>query len=436
VMEGSCNGVGAAENACLVKQSGKTEEDGATRDVVKRRLGERNIDHPKVDRRVQPARLDNEVSATILEKLTKGEVEDLDVEVLQNLKVFAEEDNQLSVKDVLQMPLPCLECTAEGELRRAELIIPNFGKAEIQSFSCSVCSFSYRKVRSVAPENSGLGDLPASLGRKIVLHVESGEDLDREVLRGDSCIMKVPRLDIVCCIRDGAMSTVEGCLRQVVMNLENMRMLDDELVVQDDITSSLRDRVEMLTSAVRQCSDSFEFILKDEDDASNIQSMGTDDKKLRFETYVLEEDSDSDSDSDSSSSDEEEEEGEGNNCGLTHLFVGAKIQAQYCEEWITSCEVVRIDAEETFWVRDINAPNAGAWQVKRYQVRGCDNPLCPCQATSISTDLPSGAIGCDLNMLQYLNDFADHMQVQEGKIPTHVKQKMNSSSVQGKMTLV
>ncbi|GBG33766.1 Zinc finger protein ZPR1 [Hondaea fermentalgiana] len=397
-------------------------------------------DHPDVDRSEAPSRVDlAQLTPAQLEALAQGEAVEFDAAELENAqagadasaasgagayKVFKDEDNQLELDDVVKLAVSCLECGATADFQRAELNLPRFGRAEIQSFSCSGCGYTYRKVRSVDPiRTADVAPLEPGYGRRIILNVQDESDLSREVLRSDDCTFRVPELELEVSTRAGAMTTVEGCLQHVGTSLRFLRLADDAPGEGASATGNIKmanvvdARVEALLDGVRNGTSTFQLILEDEHDASHIQVLEND-SRVSFEVYLL--------DSDSEAADEEAHPAV--LCGLTHVEPGVVLEAMYGEEWIPNCRVVSVNGSAV-WVERADDPGDGRWHAGLDEVRGCEDPSCGCQQL---LEMPGATLQAsaapDMEMLDYLNKFADHVEAQEGSISTQQKKQMNAQA--------
>mmetsp|Transcript_2113 Transcript_2113/g.4851 ORF Transcript_2113/g.4851 Transcript_2113/m.4851 type:complete len:414 (+) Transcript_2113:190-1431(+) len=398
-------------------------------------------DHPDIDRTEVPSRVDlTRLTPAQLEALSRGEAieyeqSQLDAAVSgavatgqgagqpENFKIFKDVDNQLDLGDVVKLEAACLECGSPGEFQRAEMNLPRFGRAEIQSFTCSECAYTYRKVRSVAPiRYEGVVPLEPGYGRRIILDVQSESDLNREVLRSDGCTFRVPELDLEVSSRVGSMSTVEGCLHSVSMNLRFLRFTNDDSDDEDEggaMSDKVDARVNQLLDGVRNGTRTFRLILEDEEDGSHIQTFEGD-TRIFFEIYPI----DGDSVDSASHTDQPPVL-----CGLNSIQPGVVLDAMYGDEWISGCKVMAINGE-VIWVERIDDPGAGRWHVSVEEIRGCTDPTCGCQVLTLG-NVDSGALQDatpDMELLDFLNKYADHVDAQEGAITNQQKQQQNAQA--------
>uniref|UniRef100_A0A7S2R5W7 Zinc finger ZPR1-type domain-containing protein n=1 Tax=Mucochytrium quahogii TaxID=96639 RepID=A0A7S2R5W7_9STRA len=377
-------------------------------------------DHPVIDRTPQPSRVDDALSDMQTEAIAHGQANDLSEisgDILATLKVFEQEDNQLGVEDVVRVTVPCLECTGTGLYQRVEMKIPRFGKAEIQSFSCSSCSYSYNRVRPLATEREEV--LPEGMGRRITLNIKRIADFDREVVLADGAFLKVPFIDLEYSGSDGVMSTVEGCLVKVANDLKRIHISCDEVGFMGETSGAVDEQLERIFSHVRNGGE-VEFIIEDDEDRSYISSLKTevDDGGVEMSCYMVEDDS-------------QRVEAPTRNCTFLGIYVGGQCQALYNEEWIENCRIV--ETNETFvWVEEIGQESNGKWMVSHEAIRGCDDVTCSCQVVDQATpDAEQARLEAnpsnmtDEEILAYLNKLADHMQVQDDVSTLEIKREAN-----------
>ena len=125
------------------------------------------------------------------------------------MAALAVPDNQAcNVQRQSGLSLPCMECGAEGEFCFYSLEIPHFRSAEISSYSCSMCSYTYRKVHTALA--GGPGASVPDKGRRYTLTVTNDDDLRREVVRSDVSTLRIPHVDIEAQSSEGSYTTVEA----------------------------------------------------------------------------------------------------------------------------------------------------------------------------------------------------------------------------------
>lgn len=109
----------------------------------------------------------------------------------------------------------CPSCLHECETHMKPVNIPHFKEVIIMSTVCENCGYKSNEVKTG-------GAIPEK-GRRITLYCDDPEDLSRDILKSETCIMTVPELhlDIQQGTLGGRFTTVEGLLRQVYEELES-----------------------------------------------------------------------------------------------------------------------------------------------------------------------------------------------------------------------
>ena len=329
-------------------------------------------DHPVIDRRERPSRqVEATLSAAQLRAVAEGHAVELGDDALSRLKVFDTPSNALGLDDVFKSQIACLECKAEGLFSVAQLVIPRFGRAELQSFACPECSFMYRKTRVLEPERHGVDRLPEGRGRRLLLTVRSESDLAREVICADGAYVRAGDGALEATVRDGCMSSVEGVLRLVSNKLAFMRVMTDTAAAEGAegagaAPQTVGERATELTDALvagMRAGTPFELCLEDDSDASHISTFPGD-TALVFESYEIE------SGEAGASSEMEARQG----CAFEGPVPGATLQAKHKGRWVT-CTVLDFSGMQV----TVENEEEGRWGVGLDKIRGCDDPSCHCQ---------------------------------------------------------
>lgn len=93
------------------------------------------------------------------------------------------------------------------------MTIPNFGKAELMSFSCGGCFYRHNKLRHC--------EEPKDYGVTLQLHVGTGNDLDATVVLTETAVVRCDVLDLEMRGGMGKFTNVEGLLRGCTSVLKN-----------------------------------------------------------------------------------------------------------------------------------------------------------------------------------------------------------------------
>ena len=107
----------------------------------------------------------------------------------------------------------CMNCHENGTTRILLTKIPFFREIVIMSFSCPHCGFKNQEVQSA-------GQIQEK-GAKYALRVERDEDLQRQVVKSDTCIFRIEDLDLEIPPGKGQYSNVEGIISGVKQDLDS-----------------------------------------------------------------------------------------------------------------------------------------------------------------------------------------------------------------------
>ena len=116
---------------------------------------------------------------------------------------------------VYYLPFECPNCLKPAEINYHSMDIPHFKEVVISAINCSHCDYRSNDV------NTG-GAVPEK-GKRISLTVSQPEDLNRDILKSQTCVVNIPE----CQVNMGAgtlgarFTTVEGLLTQVRDDLRN-----------------------------------------------------------------------------------------------------------------------------------------------------------------------------------------------------------------------
>jgi zinc finger protein len=112
----------------------------------------------------------------------------------------------------------CPACTKSGgTTAMLPTKVPFFREIIVMSFSCEDCNFRNTEI------NFG-GEIQEK-GETVALRVTSADDLNRQIIKSDSCSMTIPQLqlEIPPLTQRGTMSTIEGMLKRAADNLESLQ---------------------------------------------------------------------------------------------------------------------------------------------------------------------------------------------------------------------
>ena len=110
---------------------------------------------------------------------------------------------------VYYLPFECPNCLKPAEINYHSMDIPHFKEIVISAINCSDCGYRSNDVN--------IGGAVPDKGKRISLQVSQPEDLNRDILKSQSCVVNIPE----CQVNMGAgtmgarFTTVEGLLTQV-----------------------------------------------------------------------------------------------------------------------------------------------------------------------------------------------------------------------------
>lgn len=125
----------------------------------------------------------------------------------------------------------CSSCLKECETHMKSVDIPHFKEVIIMSTVCGNCGYKSNEVKTG-------GEIP-QYGRKVTLKINDPEDLARDILKGESCGLTIPELnlDLTPGTLGGRFTTIEGLLTQVYEELHT-RVFSQTSDSMDDATKT------------------------------------------------------------------------------------------------------------------------------------------------------------------------------------------------------
>ncbi|RKP08715.1 ZPR1 zinc-finger domain-containing protein [Thamnocephalis sphaerospora] len=111
-------------------------------------------------------------------------------------------------------PAKCSTCNAMSDTRMHIVNIPYFKEVVIMSTACDECGYKSNEVKAGGPVSLK--------GRRISLKITDSDDLSRDILKSETCGLRIPEIDLE--LQPGTLggrfTTVEGLLRQVYEELD------------------------------------------------------------------------------------------------------------------------------------------------------------------------------------------------------------------------
>ena len=140
---------------------------------------------------------------------TSAESPAADALIGTNGEVESEEDSDIVEGKPYIFPTPCPGCGKPAAINMTMINIPYFKQVIVSAVVCEHCGYRSNEVKTG-------GEIP-EYGKRIWLDVKGPEDLKRDLLKAESCFLKVPdcQLEVQPGTMGGRFTTVEGLLTQV-----------------------------------------------------------------------------------------------------------------------------------------------------------------------------------------------------------------------------
>ena len=119
------------------------------------------------------------------------------------------EDVDILEGQTYDLPIVCPGCTRHAHMLVQMVNIPHFKQVIVSTTHCKVCGYHTNDVKTG-------GEVPEK-GRKIWLHVKDAKDLERDILKSETCLLKIPecRVEVTPGTMGGRFTTVEGLVTQI-----------------------------------------------------------------------------------------------------------------------------------------------------------------------------------------------------------------------------
>ena len=187
-------------------------------------------------------------------------------------------DNENEELDKYSMSFPtnCYVCGAKGFMRSCLCTIPYFKEIIIYCFKCDICGYKTTEVKG--------GGGMSEKGLKITLHVETVEDLNRDVFKSESSKIIIPEIGFES--SDGSLgsmyTTVEGVIDKLYESLKESPFG----VGDSQISNKIEDFLNKLKD-LKELKEKFTLIIDDPLNNSFIFPIGEpqNDKRLVKEEY-------------------------------------------------------------------------------------------------------------------------------------------------------
>lgn len=126
---------------------------------------------------------------------------------------FDETDEPIGRNEVMQFQTNCPECRAPCFTNMKLVEIPHFKEVILMATNCEACGHKTNEIKG----SGGFEEKGVEIKHKI----KSEADLKLEAVKSDSCVIKVPELELeVICATAGKYTTVEGICQDTIERLE------------------------------------------------------------------------------------------------------------------------------------------------------------------------------------------------------------------------
>jgi len=203
--------------------------------------------------------------------------EDLAQELNEEVKPL---DEKALKEEVLHFPTNCPDCNAPAETNMKVTSIPFFKEVVIMATNCEACGHKTNEVKSG-------GGIEAT-GKKISLNVVDETDLNRDVLKSETCAIEIPELEFVmggACL-GGRFTTVEGLMNNMLEEIEKNSIWGSGDAAAPDVENKMEVFKARLV-ALKAGGEPFTLVLDDPAGNSYLQNVYApdDDPEMKIEEY-------------------------------------------------------------------------------------------------------------------------------------------------------
>ena len=146
------------------------------------------------------------------------------------------EDVEILEGQTYKLPVYCPGCTKPAQMLVQMVNIPHFKQVIVSTTVCEMCRYKTTDVKTG-------GEVPKH-GKKIWLHVKDAKDLERDILKSETCLLKIPecRVEVTPGTMGGRFTTVEGLVTQVRDDLKGTIFdLGEDDISTDSMPSATRE---------------------------------------------------------------------------------------------------------------------------------------------------------------------------------------------------
>ncbi|KAI0080158.1 zinc-finger protein zpr1 [Panus rudis PR-1116 ss-1] len=185
----------------------------------------------------------------VVDKAAQQPAEEKPAQDVSTTQAGGEDDD----RPVTEIDSLCMQCEQQGKTRLLLTSIPFFREVIVMSFHCDHCGFSNNEIQSagtIRPE-----------GTVYTARILSREDLNRQLVKSETCTVVIPELELTIPPSRGQLTTVEGLLRDIKADLS----LDQPL---------RRVQNEAAYKKIQEILDAISAILADDDEEENEEGSG------------------------------------------------------------------------------------------------------------------------------------------------------------------
>ncbi|KAF9111507.1 nucleolar zinc-finger protein [Mortierella sp. AM989] len=188
--------------------------------------------------------------------------------------LFQDIDGDQQVTEIESL---CMNCHENGTTRLLLTRVPHFREVVIMAFDCPHCGFRSNELQQANAIAMG--------GAIYTCKITTKADLNRQLVKTDTAIVKIPEIDFEIPAQRGHLTTIEGLLQTVIDDLESdqpvRKHMNEELFHQiDDVIKKIQDLIDLKTP--------FTIMLDDPAGNSYIESLEAPklDSKLGLTVYL------------------------------------------------------------------------------------------------------------------------------------------------------
>jgi zinc finger protein len=137
----------------------------------------------------------------------------------------------------------CMNCHEQGVTRILLTRVPHFREIILMAFECTHCGLQNNEVQSAG--------VVGERGLFQVCRVEDAKDMNRQLVKMESCSARIPELDfeIPAKGQPAMLTTVEGLLRRAIEGLSS------DQPVRKAVDPDLHDRIEKIIEGIQELVD-------------------------------------------------------------------------------------------------------------------------------------------------------------------------------------